>query len=80
MDALPYAFSPAGAASYSGLGLTTIKRLLRDGKLEAVKHGRRTLIRRDALERYLRDLPSARNTLLVTLEKRGERGRFAPSG
>jgi excisionase family DNA binding protein len=45
------------AKQITGLGLTTIWALIRDGKFQAVRIGRRTLIRYDSIERLLE--PSA---------------------
>ena len=45
----PFALSPKDAAAYGGLGLTTIKALLRSGALPYRKAGKRTLILRSEL-------------------------------
>lgn len=67
-----FAFSPAHAAQFAGLGLTRIKALLSIGALPFHKDGRRTLILRADLESYLVSLKTASMPL-----PRGERGRFA---
>lgn len=45
------------AAAESGSCRTVIYNAIREGKLRARKHGRRTLILREDLEDYLRKLP-----------------------
>ena len=42
------------AASYSGIGRNTIRRLIDWGKLPVLKVGRKTIIRRDTLEEFLK--------------------------
>jgi excisionase family DNA binding protein len=54
-----FAFSPANAARFSGLGLTRVKALLRDGTIPRHKDGRRTLILRSDIEAYLTRLSRA---------------------
>ena len=54
------AFSIDEAAMRVGLGRDAIYGAVRQGKLEAKKMGRRTLVTADALRRYLDDLPSLR--------------------
>jgi excisionase family DNA binding protein len=52
------AFSVDEAAMRAGLGRDAIYSAVREGKLEAKKMGRRTLVTADALRRYLDSLPS----------------------
>lgn len=52
------AFSIDEAAMRAGLGRDAIYAAVRQGKLEAKKMGRRTLVTADALRRYLDGLPS----------------------
>ena len=52
------AFSVDEAAMRAGLGRDAIYAAVRQGKLEAKKMGRRTLVTADALRRYLDSLPS----------------------
>ena len=52
-DAPPLTVTVATAKEISGLGLTTIWGLLKSGKLEAVRIGRRTLITYRSLEALL---------------------------
>ena len=52
------AFSIDEAAMRAGLGRDAIYSAVREGKLEAKKMGRRTLVTADALRRYLDNLPS----------------------
>jgi hypothetical protein len=49
--------SPERAAEVSGLGRTSIFLAIKAGRLRARKHGARTLILMDELERYVRSLP-----------------------
>ena len=42
------------AATYSGIGRNTIRRLIDWGKLPVLKVGRKTIIRRDTLEEFLK--------------------------
>ncbi|MNU45828.1 Helix-turn-helix domain protein [compost metagenome] len=44
------AYTPAEAAAATGLGLTTIFALMKEGRLKRVKIGRSTLIPRSSLE------------------------------
>jgi excisionase family DNA binding protein len=58
-DKIPkMAFSVSEAAMRTGLGRDAIYSAVREGKLEAKKMGRRTLVTADALRRYLDSLPS----------------------
>jgi excisionase family DNA binding protein len=45
------------AVEVSGIGRTRIYELIREGKLEAKKEGRRTLILADSLRRHVESLP-----------------------
>ena len=71
IEILPYAFSPADAARFAGLGLTRIKTLLRTGALPFHKDGKRTLILRTDIETYLTNLAAGRLSI-----RRGDQGRF----
>ena len=51
------AFSVAEAAVEAGVGRDHIYGAIRDGRLEARKLGRRTLITYDALQKFLNGLP-----------------------
>lgn len=42
------------SATYSGIGKNTIRRLIDWGKLPVLKVGRKTIIRRDTLEEFLK--------------------------
>jgi hypothetical protein len=53
------AFTIEDAVKFSGLARTRLYILLADGKLEARKAGRRTLIMGDSLRHYLESLPPA---------------------
>jgi hypothetical protein len=68
----PFSLSPADAATHTGLGLTTIKKLMRTGALVPRKEGRRTLLLRADLEAYVLSLKTGRGSA-----PRGEHGRFA---
>jgi excisionase family DNA binding protein len=52
------ALSVAEAAVEAGVGRDQIYAALRDGRLEARKWGRRTLITYEALERFINSLPA----------------------
>jgi excisionase family DNA binding protein len=52
------ALSIAEAAAEAGVGRDHIYGAIRDGRLEARKLGRRTLITYDALHRFLHQLPA----------------------
>lgn len=52
------AYSPDEAAKAIGQGRTKLFQAIKDGKLRAVKNGRRTLILRADLEGYLASLPA----------------------
>jgi len=49
----PLAYSIADVGKISSIGRTTIFALIRDGRLTAVKVGRRTLVLADSLHRLL---------------------------
>jgi excisionase family DNA binding protein len=51
------AFSPDEAASRAGVGRTFIFSEIKNGRLEAVKAGSRTLITQDAMTAWLKSLP-----------------------
>jgi len=54
--ALPAAMSVEAAARHCGLGRSTLYGAMRDGTLTATKVGRRTLLRLENLDRWLRTL------------------------
>ena len=56
------AYSITDAASASGIGRTKLYEFIRDGRLEARKMGRRTLIPAASLHALLASLPTARPT------------------
>jgi excisionase family DNA binding protein len=49
--------SPEEASALTGIGLTSIREAAASGALDARKHGRRTIIMRDDLIRWVRALP-----------------------
>ena len=51
------AFSPDEAADLAGVGRTFIFSEIKNGRLEAVKAGSRTLITQDAMTAWLKSLP-----------------------
>jgi excisionase family DNA binding protein len=53
-------FSIPEFCNVTGLGRTNIFAAIRDGKLEARKFGRRTIIEREAGETFVKSLPKAR--------------------
>jgi excisionase family DNA binding protein len=54
------ALSVSEAATEAGVGRDQVYGAIRDGRLEARKWGRRTLITYDALQRFLNGLPPLR--------------------
>jgi excisionase family DNA binding protein len=56
MDTLAYSVSEACAAARAGR--TALYEAIRTGELRAVKRGRRTLILKDDLNRWLANLPA----------------------
>ncbi len=52
-----FGFNVAEAASKVGVGRDHIYGAIRDGRLEARKLGRRTVITYEALERFINELP-----------------------
>ncbi|MGD0418447.1 MAG: helix-turn-helix domain-containing protein [Xanthobacteraceae bacterium] len=66
-----FAYSPADAATFCGLGLTRIRRLMRDGVLPIRRADRRILILRADLEAYIASLSTTRLAL-----PRGDSGKF----
>lgn len=53
-EVTPRGLSFKQAATYSGLALWTLRTLVWDGKLPAVKIGRRLVILRDTLDTFLK--------------------------
>ncbi|MFC5358240.1 helix-turn-helix domain-containing protein [Azospirillum himalayense] len=51
------ALSVAEAKSKIGVGTTKFYELLNEGKIEAVKVGRKTLVLTESLEKYVANLP-----------------------
>lgn len=49
-----------GACTTLGCGRTHLYRLMREGKLQAVKLGSRTMVPREALDALIASLPAAR--------------------
>jgi excisionase family DNA binding protein len=54
-----YAMTIAEVTRKTGIGRTSIFEAIRRGRLKAVKAGRRTLVRHEALVSYLDTLPPA---------------------
>jgi hypothetical protein len=72
LDPNAFAFSIPDAARFSGLGLTTVKALVRSGMLAVHKAGKRSLVLRVDLEAYLTSLPKSG----LPAAPRGDAGRF----
>jgi hypothetical protein len=56
-ELLPAAMSVAAFCAWANIGRTTAYHEIGSGRLEARKCGRRTIITREAAERWLRSLP-----------------------
>ena len=67
----PQAYSVAGAAIFLGLGVTTVKRLIRAGTIPSRKAGKRTLVLACDLTAYLKSLPTSQPEI-----SRGAGGQF----
>jgi Helix-turn-helix domain len=72
LDPNAFAFSIPDAARFSALGPTTIKALIRTGRLSVHKHGKRSLVLRGDLETHLKGLPKG----ALPAASRGDAGRF----
>ena len=55
----PLGYSPRDAAKVCGISKTTLYRLIASGQLKAVKCGGRTIIRAEALQKFVACLPAA---------------------
>ena len=53
----PLAYRVKDACRVAGLGETSLRALIREGKIVALKAGGRTLIQADSLRSYLANLP-----------------------
>jgi excisionase family DNA binding protein len=58
---IPVTLSVKDAITTSGLSRSTLYNLISEGRLEAIKFGRRTLIKGESLERLLASLPPLRS-------------------
>ena len=56
-------FTIAEAAEATGIGRNTMRKLVEWGKLPVLKVGRKTIIRKDALERFM-EVNQGRNLLV----------------
>ncbi len=59
-DLFPVSMSIANAVRWSGICRTEIYNLIGEGKLKAVKNGRRTLIVTESLRSHIHSLPAAK--------------------
>jgi excisionase family DNA binding protein len=59
MSSSPIAYTIAGSCQASGFSRSAIYRLIKQGELRAVKHGKRTLILERDLRKLLEKLPVA---------------------
>jgi hypothetical protein len=73
----PISCSIAEGQRISGLGRTEIFGLIRDGKVEARKHGRRTLLIVASLRDYLLNLPTLDHADRAAKVRRAVEGRQA---
>ena len=60
LNPAPYALQVLAACRWSGFSRTRLEALLREGQVEAVRAGRRTLILTQSLKAYIDHLPRAR--------------------
>jgi excisionase family DNA binding protein len=74
------ALSVAEAAAEASVGRDHIYGAIRDGRLEARKFGRRTLITYDALHRFLHQLPPLKPMRAATRRRNSPRPRPSESG
>jgi excisionase family DNA binding protein len=65
------------ASLISGLGRTTIYQRIKEGKIEAIKSGDRTLIVVESLREYLRELPAYRPEIQTRKMRAAVAGRQA---
>ncbi len=64
-------FSPAEACGYMGLSWTSLRKLINDGEIRAVRVGRRYLISKENIDNYMnRDEIIARSVVKSILFKR----------
>ena len=68
------AYSIPEAVTISGIGRTLLYAEIAAGRLLAVKAGRRTLIPRTALERFISTLPSATENGFIRLTNKAVKG------
>jgi excisionase family DNA binding protein len=68
------AYSIPEAVAISGIGRTLLYAEIGAGRLDAVKAGRRTLIPRTALERFISTLPSATENGFIRLTNKTVKG------
>ncbi|UVO40554.1 helix-turn-helix domain-containing protein [Bradyrhizobium arachidis] len=54
-----FALSPEEASLLSGVGMTSLRAAIKEGKLVAHKHGVKTIIMPDDLRAWLKSLPLA---------------------
>ncbi len=59
MDNKPFSYTILDACRVSGIGRTTLYRLIAEGKVDARKAGSRTLIITESLLHYIKNLESA---------------------
>lgn len=73
-DTVPHLLDVAAAAAYLGLAKSTVYKMSSDGRLPKVKHGRRSLFRRQDLEAHVAsNLRPARGDAVTRLTDRARR-------
>ncbi|MQA00148.1 MAG: helix-turn-helix domain-containing protein [Dehalococcoidia bacterium] len=76
-DGAPTAMNPEQAAKYCGVGINAMRGLLRAGSIPARRSGRRWIVRREALDEWMRNEEEAehRQRLDLLAHGRGRRAR-----
>lgn len=76
-DGVPAAMNPEQAAKYCGVGINAMRELFRVGTIPARRSGRRWIVRREALDEWMRSEEEAERRQRIDLlaRARGSRAR-----
>lgn len=55
-----FSLSPEEASAITGIGLTSVREAINEGKLNAKRHGRRIVLLPDEIRAWLKALPDAK--------------------